>query len=345
MKRRKGERMAKRAKRGKKVRLGLSGCGGMARAHTRALKDVKQAEMVALMDVVPGSTEKLAAELVDQGNSRPELFTDYEKMIDSMDLDGVILVTPHSVHFPQAMYALKKGVHVLVEKPMTTDRTQARKLVAQAKKAKRVVSIAFQSTYTPEFQFIKRLREKGELGEVYSFVGSLTQNWLELVRGRWRVEPELSGGGQLYDSGSHMLNAMLYLTDLQPVEVFAFSDYKGMKVDITSALVVKFNNGALASILISGDCPGFASHIELHCSKGVIYTVSHGSVLTYYKGRELVRYPRVSDRGSKTPVANFVAAVQGKEEPKCPPIYGVRLAQLMDAVYESIETGRPAKVR
>ncbi|MCK4298081.1 MAG: Gfo/Idh/MocA family oxidoreductase, partial [Planctomycetes bacterium] len=322
--------MAKRAKRSKKVRLGLSGCGGMARAHTRALKDVKQAEMVALMDVVPESTEKLAAELVDQGNSRPKLFTDYEKMIDSMDLDGVILVTPHSIHFPQAMYALKKGVHVLVEKPMTTDRTQARKLVAQANKAKRVVSIAFQSTYTPEFQFIRRLREKGELGEVYSFVGSLTQNWLELVRGRWRVEPELSGGGQLYDSGSHMLNAMLYLTDLQPVEVFAFSDYKGMKVDITSALVVKFNNGALASILISGDCPGFANHIELHCSKGVIYTASHGNVLTYYKGRELVRYPRVSDRGSKTPVANFVAAIQGKEEPKCPPIYGVRLAQLMD---------------
>jgi len=238
--------MSAKASRSRRVRLGLSGCGGMSRSHTRALRDVKQADIVGLMDVVPESTEKLAAELVEQGNPSPELFTDYEKMIDSLDLDGVILVTPHSIHFPQAMYALRRGVHVLVEKPMTTDRTQARKLVAQATRSKRVVSIAFQSTYTPEFQFIKGLREKGELGEVYSFVGCLTQNWLRAVRGRWRVEPELSGGGQLYDSGSHMLNAMLYLTDLQPVEVFAFSDYKGMKVDITSALVVKFNNGALA---------------------------------------------------------------------------------------------------
>jgi len=316
----------------------------MARAHTRALRDVPQAEMVALMDVVPGSAEKLASELVGQGAPKPQLFTDYGQMVDGTDLDGVILVTPHAVHFPQAMYALQKGVHVLVEKPMVTDSAQAKKLVAQARKSGRVVSIAFQSTYTPEFQFIKELRDKGELGTVKSFVGSLTQDWLNFVRGRWRTDPKVSGGGQLYDSGSHMLNAMLWLTDLQPVEVFCFSDYMGQKVDITSTLSVKFHNGALGSVLISGDCPLFATRIEIHCRKAVIYTVSHGNVLTYYRGRELVRYPHVSDRGTTTPVANFVAAILGKEEPKCPPIYGVRLAQLMDAVYQSIRTGKVAKV-
>lgn len=332
------------AKRSRKLRLALSGCGGMSRSHTRALRDVPQAELVALMDIVPAATEKLAAEVASQGVPKPQLFTDFEGMIDSMDLDGVILVTPHSVHFPQAMCALQKGVHVLVEKPMVTDRAQARKLVAQAKKSGRVVSIAFQSTYTPEFQFIKELREKGELGKIQSFVGSLTQEWLNFVRGTWRTVPEMSGGGQLYDSGSHMLNAMLWLTDLQPVEVFCFSDYMGQKVDITSALVIKFQNGALASLIISGDCPLFASRIEIHSSKAVIYTASHGNILTYYRGREVVKYPHVSDRGTATPVANFVAAILGKEEPKCPPIYGVRLAQLMDAVYQSIRTGKVAKV-
>jgi predicted dehydrogenase len=336
--------MAKMAKRSRKLRLALSGCGGMSRSHTRALRDVPQAELVALMDIVPQATEKLAAEVASQGAPKPQLFTDFERMLDSMDLDGVILVTPHSVHFPQAMYALQKGAHVLVEKPMVTDRGQAKKLVAQAKKSGRVVSIAFQSTYTPEFQFIKELREKGELGKIQSFVGSLTQLWLRAGGGTWRTDPKMSGGGQLYDSGSHMLNAMLWLTDLQPVEVFCFSDYMGQKVDITSALVVKFQNGAMASLVISGDCPLFASRIEIHTSKAVIYTASHGNVLTYYHGRELVRYPRVSERGTATPVANFVASLLGKEEPKCPPIYGVRLAQLMDAVYESIRTRKVAKV-
>ena len=114
--------------------------------------------------------------------------------------------------------------------------------------------------------------------------------------------------------------------------------------DITSALVVRFENNALASILISGDCPLFATRIELHCSRAVIYTASHGNVLTYYRDGELVRYPRVSERGSKTPAENFVAAILGKEEPRCPAVYGLRLAQLMDAIYESIHSGRPAKV-
>ena len=327
------------------MRLGLSGCGGMSRAHIRSLAPIRRAQVVALCDVRLESAERLEAELVAQGKPQPRLFTDFEEMVDRMDLDGVILVTPHSVHYPQARYALKKGVHVLVEKPMVTDRTQAKRLIAQAEKAQRVISIAFQSTYTPEFQFVRRLRERGELGEVRSFVGSLTQNWLKAVRGRWRTDPEVSGGGQLYDSGSHMLNAMLYLTDLKPVEVFVFSDYMGEKVDITSALVVRFENGALASILISGDCPLFATRIELHCSKGVIYTVSHGNVLTYYRDGQLVRYPRVSERGSKTPAANFVAAILGKEEPRCPAVYGLRLAQLMDAIYESIGSGQPARVR
>ena len=335
--------MAKRRARQRKVRLGLVGVGGISGAHIRNLAPVKQAQVVAIMDVRPEAMERRATDLREQGKPEPERFDSYETMIDTMDLDGVIIMSPHTLHFSQAMYALKRGVHVLVEKPMVTDSTQAKKLVAQAKKSKRVVSIAFQSVYTPEFQFIKQLRQKGELGEVQSFVGSLTQNWMTLVQGRWRTDPALSGGGQLYDSGSHLLNAMLYLTDLQPGEVFAYIDFKGQKVDITSSLSVKFVGGALASILISGDCPVFHGLIELHASKGVVYTTSHGRELTYFRGRDQVRYPRVSERGSKTPQENFVASILGKEEPRCPAIYGVRLAQLMDAVYESGRTRKPAK--
>jgi len=334
--------MAKRTRKGK-VRLGLAGVGGIAGMHIRNLESVKQAEVVALNDVRPAAMEQRASDLQAQGKPKPGLYDSYEAMIDEADLDGVIIMTPHTLHFPQAMYALKKGVHVLVEKPMVTDSNQARKLVAQARKSDRIVSIAFQSVYTPEFQYIRRLREKGRLGEVRSFVGSLTQDWMRLVQGKWRTEPELSGGGQLYDSGSHLLNGMLYLTDLQPVEVFAYVDFKGQKVDITSSLSIRFENGALASILVSGDCPLFHGLIELHTSRGMIVTSSHGRELKHYEGGELIRYPSVSERGSKTPQENFVAAILGKEEPKCPAIYGTRLAQLMDAVYESGKSGRPAK--
>ena len=68
------------AKRSRKLRLALSGCGGMSRSHTRALRDVPQAELVALMDIVPQATEKLAAEVASEGAPKPQLFTDFERM-------------------------------------------------------------------------------------------------------------------------------------------------------------------------------------------------------------------------------------------------------------------------
>src|SRR5581483_554736 len=91
---------------------------------------------------------------------------------------------------------------------------------------------AFPGPVTREFQYIRNVIARGDLGDIYLVTGVCAQPWLKVVAGTWRTTLDLSGGGNLYDSGAHMFNAMLYLTGLSATEVFAFVDNKDQEVDV-----------------------------------------------------------------------------------------------------------------
>src|ERR1700735_467196 len=103
------------------INLGIIGCGGMSHAHGDWLKDIPEANVVALCDI---STENMNKLWQGKFNSREDIrkYDSLGKMIKNppKNLDGVIIVTPHTLHFPQAMACLDAGWNVLVEKPMVT---------------------------------------------------------------------------------------------------------------------------------------------------------------------------------------------------------------------------------
>src|SRR5439155_841306 len=109
--------------------------------------------------------------------------------------DGVVLVTPHTLHYPQAKAALEQGLHVLVEKPMVTSSEHAYDLWKTVKRTKKLLGITFQSPYTAEFGYLAKARDAGKLGKVQLIAGWVAQDWLRFTTGTWRQQPKLAGGG------------------------------------------------------------------------------------------------------------------------------------------------------
>jgi len=328
----------------KKVRIGMIGCGSFSRHHGRMFGQMHHVQMVALCDPNRQNLDRYQREIFDPLNQRPRQFADYREMLKEVDCDGVVIVTPHAQHFEQAMAALGAGNHVLLEKPMVIGVKQSRELIARAKRVKRVLSLAFPGSFAPEFAYVRELLKRRELGEVISVHGFVAQSWLKGTRGTWRQDPALAGGGFAYDSGAHLFHAMLFLSNLWPAEVFAWTDNRGTPVDILASAVMRFENGALGTANCCGeDARNWDEGITLSGSKASVRTGIHGGRLEQWDAQgKLVRYPRVEP--VPTLHQNFVDCILGRAETPCPPIWGLRQSLLMEALYKSARTGKAVRV-
>jgi len=331
------------------VKVGIVGCSNIGRMHAKRFLDVEGAELAAYCDIKEEPRRLMRAEVLEPAGVRALEFDNYDEMLEKADLDAVDIVLPHALHFPCAMKALDTGKHVLIEKPMVTDSEQAAELVRKCDETKLILEIAFQSVYTGGFRYIRDKIRSGDAGEIIFVLGYLYQAWLTNLEKkpekRWRLKKEMAGGGQLYDSGSHLLNAMLWATELKPVRVFAEIDNRNQEVDVCSSLTIRFDNGAVGDIAISGETlmHGMTSRLIITCEKQE-FSIHHS-------GQDLLVFRPDCPKGEKpelprgtTPQANFIGAIQGKEKPLCPARYGLTLAKFMDAVYASAERKEPVKV-
>jgi predicted dehydrogenase len=234
---------------------------------------------------------------------------------------------------------------VLCEKPLVTRVEQARELVALARKRKRLLGIAFQAPVSPEYAYIRDVLRRGELGQIEMIDAFVAQGWLNLTKGTWRQKPEQSGGGQLYDSGAHLFNGMLWLIESPVERVFAMVDNWGTPVEINGTLSIRFANGVLASVAVPGNARGpCETGLHIYGSKGTIKTGIWGLELKHYDGdNQQIQYPFVPYE-PLTPTQNFIDAIRGNDTLRCSPEMGIRLAELMDAVYESVRTQMPVDI-
>jgi predicted dehydrogenase len=327
----------------KKVRVTILGAGGMAGAHAVRFKGNKDVEIVGVCDV----SEKIVNDFIDRNlagyEPRPKAFTDAATMYKELKPDAVAIITPHTLHFEHGMQALDAGLHVLMEKPMVTSADQAYKLAEKVKQTKKVFTIGYNTPCTPEMNYVRDTIRNGSLGKLELVCGYISQDWLRITTGMWRQKPELSGGGQAYDSGAHLLNSLCWTVESNPAEVFAFIDNHGTPVDINSSINVRFESGVMAAIAVSGNCPKDGTFMTFIFDQGKIDVDGWGGGwIKISKGRDDVKYPQISS-DYLSPNDNFIDAILGRAEPKTSPQNGIVQSELMDAIYESAKTGKPAK--
>src|SRR5260370_35586978 len=115
-------------------------------------------------------------------------------------------------------------VHVVMWNQLGTVSDQAHRLSAEVAKTGKILVIGYNPPCTPEFKYLRSLLRNKELGRLETISGWLSQNWKRGTTGSWRQDPALSGGGQMYDSGAHLFNSLVWLVE-QPVGVVvAFVD-------------------------------------------------------------------------------------------------------------------------
>ena len=330
---------------GRKVRIGFVGTGGNARGHMRSVMGIPEAEIVAVCDT---STEAMgrAVEGSEYLAALPR-FTDYKEMIDQVKMDGVIISIPHTLHYAAAKYALDHGISAEVEKPLTCTSDDARDLIATRDRTGLVLTVGYQRHYQGAWRWVHEHVGSGEFGPVHFVEAWQCQNWRG---GGWRGVPELSGGGQLNDSGSHLCDIILWSSGIQPDEVFAFQENRGIQVDRISAISFHFPEEGVGTINIIGDSVrGMDEGVQFYCrdARVCVNGMDGGARVTWYSAdntrhdvppEEMTSYPNDKD-------ANFIRAILGEQEPQAAAETGLAVASFTEAVYESVKRHAPVKVK
>ena len=328
----------------KQVRIGIIGSGGMARHHMGQLKNIEGVEVTALCDINP-SQIALAKETYPYLRNAFET-PDYKALLAREDVDAVQIITPHTQHFDQVNAAMDAGKHILCEKPMVSSVTEAHALLERNKSYDKVFALAYQRHAFGQFAIIKDKIASGELGAVTYVTAMQCQHWKTAVAGTWRQDPALSGGGQINDSGSHLVDIILWVTGLTVAQVAAFMDNRGTPVDIDSALSLTFTNGAIGNISVIGDTiVGWHEDITIYCERGA-FLYRNGNLSFVDENNVRTTLDGATIPGTRNIDEDFVQVIRGERDtPAAPPICGLRTIELTEAAWKSAaDGGRPVRM-
>lgn len=271
------------------IKAAIVGTGFIGPAHLEALRRLPNVEVVALCEV----TQELANEKA-KVLGIPRAYT-FDEMLKQDDIDVVHICTPNFLHLAQAKAVLESEKHVICEKPLAVKIHEAEELVKIASATGLVNAVHFNLRYYPMVRQMKTMREKGDLGEVYSVMGSYLQDWLFFQTDyNWRLEPDKSGDSRaIADIGSHLLDITEYVTGLKITEVMAdfstvhktrlkplkaietysdtklqASDYAEVPINTEdhATVLLRFDNGSKGSITVSQVSAGRKNRLNIEIS-------------------------------------------------------------------------------
>lgn len=246
-----------------RLRVGVIGVGSWAnRVHIPQVLSHEGADLVALC---ARTRDKLKAAGEEFGVSR--LYTNYEKLISSGDIDAVTISSTHNAHYDIARAALERGLHVFCEKPLGINSQQTGELAALAEQAGVKTMVAFTNRWVPESLYAKQLIADGYCGGVFHYnVCQLAGYMRPSSPWRWRADPRLAGGGVLFDLGCHNIDLAMWLNG--PIARLCATlkntaprrDRDGRMVqtavDDTDAFIAEFANGSQGIFHVSWTAPG-----------------------------------------------------------------------------------------
>ncbi|MBN2311704.1 MAG: Gfo/Idh/MocA family oxidoreductase [Candidatus Hydrogenedentes bacterium] len=343
------------------VRIGIIGVGGMGSSHGSYLEkgEVEGCKLTAICDIDPA---RLA---LFEGVQK---FSDSKELIRSGACDAVLIATPHYDHTTIGIDAFEQGLHVLVEKPISVHKADCERLIAAYRKAKdRVFSAMFQQRTKPVFKRIKRLLERGELGEIRRTNWAVTA-WFRTQAyydsGGWRATWKGEGGGVLLNQCPHNLDMFQWLCGV-PSRVTAtcqFGRYHTIEVEDDVTAVFQYPNGATGVFIAStGEAPG-TDRLEIVGDRGRL-VLEHGKIAFARTEVSVAEFTRTSPEGFGKPdfwnvevpvkdapqghsvvTQNFVNAILKGEPLIAPAEEGIHSVEIANAMLFSAMLGQPVDI-
>jgi 1,5-anhydro-D-fructose reductase (1,5-anhydro-D-mannitol-forming) len=326
------------------MRWGLAGAGAISSKRVGpALVAANNSTLAAVCDVVPQAAAELAARF-----AVPQTYTSLAEMLVDPGIDAVYLATPVDLHAPQAIKALRAGKHVLVEKPMALTLAEAEEMVRVARATGRTLATAYYRRFFPKVQRVRQLIAEGVLGQVV-MVTSVYHTWYApspAARGAWRMTRAQSGGGVLWDMGSHRFDLLVGLFGM-PTQAWAAAEtmVHGCDVEDTASVYLKLGNGAQCISAWQWNSQTWVDHLAIIGTKGkvVLEPVDSPSITLFIgEDRSQERHDEtipLPDNVHLPMIQNFIDAVQQGVDPVEVGEEGLKTSRILAAIDASRQTG------
>lgn len=344
----------------KKVKVGVVGMGGMGSGHCKSISKVKEIELTCVCDVVAEAVEEKAKEF------GVEAFTDYKKLIDSGLCQAVIVATPHWFHPDITVYAFKKGLHVLSEKPIAVTVSDADRIVEAAKKSGKIFSVMYQRRLDPKMRKALEIIKSGMIGEIQRTLcvdpWYRTQAYYDSAA--WRATWLGEGGGVLINQAPHTIDLFTLLGGL-PVKVEAKTRTKlhKMEVEDEAAAVLEYSNGAWGYYYTTTCEAVGPTRMEFAGDKGKIAITGEDLKLFLYSvplseytfgaqemwgkmdvKEEPLKFDSAFKSSHAAVLKNFARAILFGEEVLTPGVEGINSVEFINAVIMSGKKKKPVKI-
>ncbi len=346
-----------------KVRIGFIGAGWWVTVnHIPVLKAHPDVELVGVCRLGKDFLQKIKNEF-----AIPFATEDYRELLN-LKLDGVVVGSPHYLHYEHALAALEKGVHVMCEKPMTLRAADAWKLVETAKAKNLHLMVPYGWHYKPFVQKARQLIEQRVVGEIeyvlchmasptrgfFAGGGKPPSQWEPTVAepdpATWQVKE--NGGGYAHGQVTHSSALMFWLTGLRAQEVTCRMTSPNSGVDMYNTATVVFENGAIGTISGAATLPDndkFQVDIRIFGKDGVLLLdVERERLEVRRHDSQHIHVDVPNGEGAyscETPPVRFVELIQGKGRNESPGDVAARSVELITAMFESAaHQGVPAQV-
>ena len=326
------------------VRIALVGAGAISQlAHLPVLSRERGTELVALCD----NDGPKARSLADRFGV-PDVYTDIDDLFDAGKLDAVVIATPNHLHEPHVLAALRAGVDVLCERPLSLSSGGVERILAAASASGRKVVVGNNHRFRSDVQQLQRFMRGGELGAITGIRGGHYQ--FRGPQGGWRYRRPEAGGGAFLDLGYPLLDLALWLADFPEVRrVSAHFDRSALpgSVEDSMAVQMEFAGGLLFSSDVAWNYVGEGDRwwFEVRASRGSA-RLAPLRVVKLLNGRPTDVSPSgAAARESafiqsyRAELAHFIAIVNG-DAPYRPPSDQLIVQKLLEAVYQSASEGR-----
>jgi predicted dehydrogenase len=293
-----------------KLCIGLVGAGRIAQSYVEAMEQCEEARLVAVADV----REDAARALAERAGCSST--TSYRNLPAQTRLDAVVICTPPNTHAEIAGHFLRHKVHVLCEKPLSTDLEGAREMVLTAQENGVLLTMASKFRYVEDVIRAKSIVTSGILGEIILFENAFTAR-VEMAN-RWNADPAISGGGVLIDNGTHAVDILRYfLGPLSEIQVLEGKRVQGLPVEDTVRISVRSQSGVMGNIDLSWSInKELENYISIYGSHGTVFVGWKESKYRQSSSRDWVVFGKGYDKvqAFRSNIRNFCRTILGDEK-------------------------------
>lgn len=353
----------------KVYRVGVIGCGGIANGkHLPALSRQDKVEVVAFCDIIKERAEAAAEQY---GSAEAAVYADYQELLKDASIDIVHVLTPNDAHAEISIAALEAGKHVMCEKPMAKTAADAKRMAEAAKRTGKKLTIGYDNRFRQDSLYLKKVCEAGELGHIYYAKAHAIRRRAVPTWGVF-LDEEKQGGGPLIDIGTHALDLTLWMMDNYKPKVVLGTKYhelsqkedaanawgpwdpKKFTVEDSAFGMIVMENGATITLEASwalntldvdeAKCSLSGTEAGADMKDGLrINGEKHSKLYTneielgaggvaFYEGKE--------EKATDIELRKWIEAIEQDKDPVVTPEQAYVVSRILEAIYESAQTGK-----